>query len=338
MNLNHDLKEKLTLYYKGKRILITGGLGFLGSNIAIQLIELGASVTLLDNMDPGYGGNFFNIQPIKGQVDVIDADIRDEKQMGNAIHEKDIVFHLAGQVCHVMSLGNPFPDIDINIKGTAILAEACRKHNPQVKIVFTGTRGQYGPSTKLPVSETAPTHPRGIYEISNLTAEKIIQSYNDVHNIQGVMLRLTNIYGYRSQMKTSRYGVVNWFVRLGMDGEVIPVFGDGKIKRDFLFIDDCVEAILLCGMDESTVGEVINIGHDQPQNFLQIAETLKEIDPSVRWEFVPFSPERKAQEPGDFYSDISKIKNLIGWSPQSTLLEGLGHTWRYYEKHRSQYW
>jgi UDP-glucose 4-epimerase len=338
MNLNHDLKEKLALYYRGKRILITGGLGFLGSNIAIQLIELEASVTLLDNMDPGYGGNFFNIQPIKDQVDVIDADIRDEKRMENAIHEKDIVFHLAGQVCHVMSLKNPFPDIDINIKGTAILAEACRKYNPHVKVVFTGTRGQYGPSTKLPVSETAPTHPRGIYEISNLTAEKIIQSYNDVHNIQGVMLRLTNIYGCRSQMKTSRYGVVNWFVRLGMDGEVIPVFGDGKIKRDFLFIDDCVEAVLLCGMDESTVGEVINIGHDQPHNFLKIAETLKEIDSSVRWKFVPFSPERKAQEPGDFYSDISKITNLIGWSPQSTLLEGLSQTWRYYEKHRSQYW
>ena len=337
-NLNSDIKEELASYYKGKNILITGGLGFIGSNLAIQLVSLEASITLLDNMDPDYGGNFFNIQTIKGQVDVVNADIRDEQQIQKAVLEKDIIFHLAGQVCHVMSLGNPFPDIDINIKGTAILLEACRKYNPSAKIIFAGTRGQYGPSSKLPVSETAPTHPRGIYEISNLTAEKIVQSYNDVHNIQGVMLRLTNIYGYRSQMKHSRYGVVNWFVRLGMDGEDIPVFGDGKIKRDFLFIDDCIEAILLCGVNKNAIGEVINVGHDQPQDFLQIVKTLKSIDSSVKWAFRPFSPERKAQEPGDFYSDISKIKKICYWIPKTSLLEGLKKTWDYYKKNKPHYW
>jgi len=338
MTFISNLKQDIASYYKGKKVLITGGLGFIGSNIAIELVEMGATVTLFDNMNPDYGGNFFNIQKIKSQVQVITADILDEKLIQDAIRDKDIVFHLAGQVCHVMSLENPFPDIDINIKGTALLAEACRKYNPGIKIIFSGTRGQYGPSTQLPVSETAPTHPRGIYEISNLTGEKIIQSYNDVHKIQGVMLRLTNIYGYRAQMKHSRYGVVNWFVRLGIDGEPIPIFGDGKIKRDFLFIDDCVEAILLCGMNEDAVGEVINIGHDQPQNFLLVAETLKEVSSSVSWTFTPFSAERKAQEPGDFYSNISKVKRICGWMPRTSLLDGLQQTWDYYKNNKANYW
>ncbi len=338
MAIDLDLKENLTPFYEGKKILITGGLGFIGSNLALKLVELGSHVSLLDNMTPDYGGNLFNIQPIKDQVNVIRADVRDVDQIQQAIGEKDVVFHLAGQVCHVMSLENPFPDIDINIKGTAVIVEACRRYNPGIKIVFTGTRGQYGPSTHLPVSETAPTHPRGIYEISNLTAEKIVQSYNDVHNIKGVMLRLTNIYGYRSQMMHSRYGVVNWFVRLGMDHNPIPIFGDGKIKRDFVFIDDCIEAILICGAEEKAVGEVINVGHDQPQNFLQVAETLGQIDSSVKWEFVPFSAERKAQEPGDFYSDISKIKKICQWTPKTSLLEGLQKTWDYYKDNKSNYW
>jgi len=139
-------------------------------------------------------------------------------------------------------------------------------------------------------------------------------------------------------MKHSRYGVVNWFVRLGIDGEPIPIFGDGKIKRDFLFIDDCVEAILLCGMNEDAVGEVINIGHDQPQNFLLIAETLKEVSSSVSWTFTPFSAERKAQEPGDFYSDISKVKRICGWMPRTPLLDGLQQTWDYYKNNKANYW
>jgi UDP-glucose 4-epimerase len=330
--------ESLSPFYKGKNILITGGLGFIGSNLALQLVELGSRVSVLDNMAVDYGGNFFNIQLIKEQLEIIRADVRDFEKVQQAIAGKDIVFHLAGQVCHVMSLENPFPDIDINIKGTAILLEACRRDNPQIKIVFTGTRGQYGPSTKLPVSETAPTHPRGIYEISNLTAENLVQSYNDIHKIKGVMLRLTNIYGYRSQMRHSRYGVVNWFLRLAIDNKTIPIFGDGTIKRDFLFIDDCVEAILKCGLEEKAVGEVINVGHDQPQNFLQVAEALKQLDSSVKWEFTPFSPERKAQEPGDYFSDISKIKTICQWSPRTSLLNGLQETWKYYKSHRKHYW
>ncbi len=252
--------------------------------------------------------------------------------------DKDYIFHCAGQVCHVMSLSNPFPDIEYNIKGTAILMEACRKFNPRAKVVKTGTRGQYGPAAQLPIDENAPTNPLGIYEISNLTAEKIMKVYHDIHGVRSVMLRLTNIYGPRSQMRHSRFGVLNWFIRQAIDDETIKVFGDGKILRDFLFIDDCVEAILMSGMNEAAEGEIMNVGWDKPTCFLEAAELIVEISQSGKWEFAEFSQERKLQEPGDFYSDISKIKKLTGWEPKTSLREGVQKTINYYRTHKSFYW
>ncbi|MDD2751946.1 MAG: NAD-dependent epimerase/dehydratase family protein, partial [Candidatus Omnitrophica bacterium] len=247
-------------------------------------------------------------------------------------------FHLAGKTCHILSLTNPFPDIDINIKGTVMLLEACKKNNHGVKLIYTGTRGQYGPSVNLPVNEEAPTNPKGIYEISNLSAEKIILVYNNIHGIKAVLLRLTNIYGPRAQMKHDRYGVVNWFIRQAIDNQTIKVFGDGRILRDFLFVDDCVEAILMSSVSDSAIGEIFNVGIDKGTNFLELTKAIIEVAKTGRWEFAPFSPERAAQEPGDFYSDISKIRRLIGWQPETSLVEGLTKTVEYYRKHRSNYW
>lgn len=336
--MKDQISSELKDYYKGRKVLITGGLGFIGSNLALRLFDLGAEVTIADNMMPDYGGNFFNIHFIREKTFVTLTDIRDDNAIRYLVAEKDVLFHLAGQVCHVQSLTNPFPDIDINIRGTAVIAEECKRYNPNIKIVFTGTRGEYGPSTHLPVSEDAPTNPKGIYEISNLTAEKILKVYNDIHGVKSVMLRLTNIYGYRAQMKHSRYGVVNWFIRLAMDNQVIPIFGNGKYLRDFLFVDDCVDGMLKCGMVEEAIGEVINLGHDKPSSFLEVAEIIKEIHPETCWEFQEFSPERKAQEPGDFYSDISKISRICNWNPQTTLREGMGKTIEYYKQYKSHYW
>jgi len=319
-------------------VLITGGLGFIGSNLAIRLVELGASVTLVDAMIPEYGGNLFNIQPIKDRVTINFGDICDRHAMNWLVQGQDYVFHLAGQVSHLMSISNPFPDIDYNIKGTAVVLEAVRRFNPQAKIVFTGTRGQYGQSVKLPVNEEAPTKPRGIYEISNLTAEKMIEVYGDIHNLPSVLLRLTNIYGPRAQMKHSHYGVVNWFVRLALDDEAIPIFGDGSILRDFLYIDDCVEAILTAAINSEAEGEIFNVGIDHHTSFRELVETIVQVAGTGRWEFTPFSTERKAQEPGDFYSDISKIKATLGWEPQISLVEGLRRTVEYYRKHKNHYW
>ena len=325
-------------YLNGKKVLITGGLGFIGSNLAIKLTALGAHVTIVDAMIPGYGGNLFNIEPVKDQVTVNYCDILDVNAINYLVQGQDVIFHLAGQVDHILSLSNPFPDIDMNIKGTAILMEACKRFNPQARVVYTGTRGQYGPATELPVSETAATYPKGIYEISNLTAEKIIQVYNDVHNIWSVLLRLTNVYGPRAQMLHARYGVANWFVRLVIDNQPIPIFGDGRIKRDFLYVDDCVDAILHSVACDDARGEILNVGIDQPSDFLELAETLVDVAQSGSWELTPFSAERKAQEPGDFYSDISKIRRVLGWEPQTSLRSGLEQTVQYYQKHKTHYW
>jgi UDP-glucose 4-epimerase len=254
------------------------------------------------------------------------------------VRDQDYVFHLAGQVSHVMSLTNPLPDIEFNIKGTAILMEAVRRFHPRAKVIFTGTRGEYGPATRLPVDETAPSNPKGIYELSNLTAEKIVHIYHEVHGIDSVLLRLTNTYGPRAQMRHSQYGVVNWFVRLAIDNQTIPIFGTGTFQRDFLYVDDCVEAILRSARAEAANGEVFNVGVDRPANFLELAQLLIEVCGTGSWKFAPFSPERKIQEPGDFYSDITKIRRLVGWEPTTTLEEGIRRTVAYYRAYRDHYW
>jgi UDP-glucose 4-epimerase len=324
--------------WHGTRTLITGGLGFIGSNLAIRLVELGAEVTIIDAMIPEYGGNLFNVEPVQDRVRIHFGDICDPHAMNWLVRDKDCVFHLAGQVSHVMSLTNPLPDIEYNIKGTAILMEAVRRFNPSAKVIFTGTRGQYGPATRLPVDETAPVNPKGIYELSNLTAEKIIQTYHDLHGIGAVLLRLTNIFGPRAQMRHSQYGVANWFVRLALDGQTIPIFGSGTILRDFLYVEDCVEAILRSAAADAANGEILNVGVDRPTNFLELAKLLIDVCGTGSWDFAPFSPERKAQEPGDFYSDITKIRRLTGWDPATSLAEGIRKTVAYYRAHRDHYW
>lgn len=323
--------------FAGKRVLITGGLGFIGSTLAIRLARDGAEVSICDAMIEGYGGNFENIREIRSDVSVHLADVRDEAAMGKLVEACDVVFHLAAQVSHVMSLSNPYPDIDINIKGTAAVLEACRKKNRDALVVRSGTRGQYGPAVRLPVSEDAPSDPRGLYEISQLSAEMICRTYTRIHGVRTVPLRLTNIYGPRAQMKHSHFGVVNWFVRLALEGKPIPIFGTGKILRDFLYVDDCVEAVLLAAREPRAVGEILNVGNDRSSTFLEVAQLIQEILPETQIEFTDFTPERKAQEPGDFVSDISKIRRLLRWEPKVGLREGLARTVEFYRERRADY-
>jgi UDP-glucose 4-epimerase len=324
--------------FKGKKALITGGLGFIGSNLAQRLSSLGAEVTLVDAMIPEYGGNLFNINEIRDQVIVNYSDIRDEHSVNYLVRGQDFVFHLAGQVDHILSLTNPFPDIDMNIRGSAVVMEAVKAHAPGARVVYTGTRGQYGPTIDLPVREDAPMNPKGVYELSNLTVEKLMLIYNDHHGVATTVLRLTNVYGPRAQMKHSRYGVVNWFVRVALDGGTIKVFGKGDLMRDFLYIDDAVDAILLSALREEAVGEVFNVGRDEPSNFLELAEKIVEIAGTGNWEFAPFSRERALQEPGHFYSDITKIREALGWTPRTGLEEGLRRTIDFYRENRDRYW
>ena len=331
-------ESDLRNHYAGKHCLITGGLGFIGSTLAIALCELGAHVTVIDNMLPEHGGNPFNVEPVKDRLTINYGDILSEHAMAWLVRGKDVIFHLAGQVSHVLSMSNPFPDLEINIKGTLVLMEAVKRHAPSAVVVYTGTRGQYGSSVKLPVSEEAPTNPKGIYELTNLTAEKILQIYAQNFGARTALLRLTNIYGPRAQMRHSHFGVVNWFVRQVLDQKPIKVFGDGSILRDFVYVDDAVRACLLAAATPAALGQIINVGDDRPANFLQLAQAMIRAAGEGSWEFAEFTPERKAQEPGDFYSDISKARRLLGWEPRIPLDEGLGRTFAWYRAHRAHYW
>jgi len=324
--------------WKETRVLVTGGLGFIGSSVAIELVRQGAQVTILDNLSPNQGGNFFNIEPILKKVTVDMSDVRDRSAVHRLVQGTEYIFHLARQTDHILSQTDPFPDIDVNIKGTAIILEACKALNKSAKFIYVGTRGQYGNAITLPVAEDAPTNPKGVYELTNLAGEKLVKIYNDIHKIRSVMLRLTNIYGPRAQMKTDHFGVVNWFVRQAMEGAKIRVFGDGSLKRDFVYIDDSVDAILRCALTEQCFGEIINVGDDHPATFLELVKLLVSLVPGASWEFAPFTPERAAQEPGHFVSDITKIKRLTGWEPTTTLREGLLKTIAYYKKYKTQYW
>jgi len=332
------VNEEIKKSFKGKEVLVTGGLGFVGSNLAAKLVDCGAHVLLMDAMIPGLGGNLFNVEPVRDQVVVNFSDIRDEHSMNYVVRGKDFIFHLAGQNDHVLSLTDPYSDIDINIKGSVVLLEACRKFNPEARLVYTGTRGEYGSVAKLPASEDAPINPKGLYELSSLTSQKIFKIYHDNHGIQSVTLRLTNIYGERAQMLHSRFGVANWFIRQAIDGETIRVFGDGQILRDFLYVQDCVDAILMAASSEQAYGEVLNVGDDKASSFLELAKVAIEEAGSGEWEFAPFTQERAAQEPGDFYSDISKIRRVVGWEPTTSLRAGVKQTVDFYRHNKPQYW
>ena len=273
-----------------KRILITGGLGFIGSNLAIRLV-VKERVSICDSMIEGYGGNFANIREIRHDVEVHLSDVRDENAMGHLVADREVVFHLAAQVSHVMSLSDPYPDIDINIKGTAAVLEACRKRTPGAPSSFVRARGVNTDRLRTSGARGRSLRPPGpLRNLPALRGEMICRAYTRIHKVRTVPLRLTNVYGPRAQMKHSHFGVVNWFVRLALEGRPIPIFGSGKILRDFLYVDDCVEALLRAAEEPRAAGEILNVGHDRASTFLEVAEILRELVPGTRLEFTDFTP------------------------------------------------
>ncbi|HNT43001.1 MAG TPA: NAD-dependent epimerase/dehydratase family protein, partial [Syntrophorhabdaceae bacterium] len=271
--------------FDNKDVLVTGGLGFIGSNLCIELVRLGARVTIIDNMLPRQGGNLFNIRDIADRVTVNVSDVRNQLSMNHLVKGKDYIFHLAGQVNHVDSMKNPLQDLEINCTGTLVLLEALRHNNRDARVIFAGTRGEYGSSVRLPVDEDHPTNPKGIYAVTNLTAEKMVLVYDDVYKIRGVCLRITNTYGPRHQMAHDEYGVFNWFIRKALDDEEIPVFGDGRILRDFLYVEDLVDSILKVAAAEEAYGKVFNVGTGVPVSFFELAEKIVAIAGTGRTRF-----------------------------------------------------
>lgn len=324
--------------FKSKKVLITGGLGFVGSNLSIKLAGLGADVLIVDNMLPRQGGNLFNIEPVKDKVKVNISDIRNPTSMNHLVKGMDYIFHIAGQVNHVDSVKEPLNDLSINVEGTLVLMEALRMNNPDAKVIFTGTRGEYGSSLTLPVSEDHAINPIGIYAITNFAAERIVLTYNNLHHIKSLCLRITNTFGPRHQMAHDEYGVFNWFIRKAMDNEVIPIFGDGRILRDYLYIDDLTDSLVNIALNDNAYGEVYNVGSGVPLSFVELAKMIIDITGTGKVDYTEFTTERKALEPGDYYADITKIKKTIDWSPKITLEDGIKRTIEFYRKYKEHYW
>ncbi len=322
---------------KGKNVLITGGLGFLGSNLATRLVHQGAKVTVIDALIPGLGGNEFNVNGIKDKITIIKDDVRNEKLMAELVQGKDFVFHLAGQVDHHRSMENPLEDLDIRCRGTITLLEALRKNIGKCKLIFSSTRAVYGSPEQLPVSESASTSPKGMYAVTSLAAEKMILVYSSIYGIRSSILRITNGYGPGQQMRKP-YGVANWFVRQVIDGKPIKLMGDGTNLRDFLYVDDISDALIAAAVSENADGEVFNVASGAGISFLQLAKKVIAANGSGSCEFVPYPEDTRKLEPGSFVADVGKIRKALGWRPKTPLEEGLRLTIQFYRNNKKRYW
>jgi nucleoside-diphosphate-sugar epimerase len=323
--------------FEGRRVLITGGLGFIGSTLARELADAGARVVLVDSLIPDYGGNLFNIAGFEDRVTVNVADVRDQFAMNHLVKGQEVMFNLAGTLSHVDSMTDPQTDLDINCRSQLSILESCRTHNRDLKIVYAGTRGQYGRAQYLPVDECHPINPTDVNGINNHAGEGYHRLYNEVHGIRATSLRLTNTYGPRHQMNHHRQGIINWFVRLALEGRPITIYGDGTQVRDTNYVDDVVRALLLAGAAEETNGQVFNLGGDAV-NLLQLAELISRLAESPGYCCTPYPTEAKAIEVGDYVADWSKAERVLGWRPQTTLEKGMAMTIDYYREHHRHYW
>ena len=333
--------EKICSQFQGfssKRVLITGGLGFIGSNLAIALVELGAQVTIVDSLIPEYGGNLWNIQSIREHVQVNISDVRDEYSLKHLVKGQDYVFNLAGQTSHVDSMMNPYQDLEINARAQLCILEACRHENPEVKVVFASTRQMYGKPEYLPVDERHPLHPVDVNGINKMAGEWYHLVYHSVYKVRAVVLRLTNTYGPRMRVKDARQTFLGVWIRNVIQGRPIQIFGDGKQIRDFNYVDDVVFALLLSGISDEANGEIFNLGADDPITLSDTANLLLTLHRSGTKEFVQFPGDRKSIDIGDYYGDYRKFRARLGWRPTISLEEGLRRTLTYYEECGDAYW
>jgi UDP-glucose 4-epimerase len=325
-------------YYAGRRVLVTGGLGFIGSNLARRLVDLGADVLLVDSLVPEYGGNLHNVADIAERVTVNIADVRAEWSMRYLVQRRDVIFNLAGQVSHLDSMTDPRNDLEINCRAQLTLLEACRQENPSVKLVYASTRQIYGKPSYLPLDEKHLLMPTDVNGINKIAGEQYHLLYNNVYALRASALRLTNTYGPRMLMKHGRQGFLPWFVRLAMDDQEIPLYGEGEQQRDLTYVDDAVDAFLRAGAMDEANGEAFNLGGLRPYSLREIAETIIGLAGSGRLRLVPWPPEKKAIDVGSVYSSHAKIERTLGWQPTVGLEEGLGRMIAYYREHRDHYW
>lgn len=319
--------------FLGKNVLILGGLGFIGSNLALRVAQEGAKVTLVDSMLDQYGGNLQNIAGIKGQVAVNYSDIRDSHSLRHLVRGVDVIYSMAGQTSHIDSMDDPFTDLSINCTSHLSILECCRKFNPEVEILYASTRQIYGRPQYLPVDEKHPIHPVDVNGINKYAAEMYFRLYYEVYGLKCTCLRLTNTYGPRQYVRDDRYGFVGMFIRLALAGQPIKVYGDGKQLRDFNYIDDVVEAFIAATGDKKLHGSAYNLGHPDTHSLLGFVETLSKYA-DFTYEVIPFPKDREAIDIGDYQGDFELFSSLIGWRPKVDLEEGLKRTLAYFAEHK----
>jgi len=319
-------------------VLITGGAGMIGSAIAHLAVEHGAEVTILDAMLPAYGGNRFNLQPILDKIYFVKGDIRDFDLVQRLVEGADYIFDLAAQVSYVDSNINPLLDLDINCRGHLHLLMACSQLNRQAKIVFTSSRFVYGTIEHNPVNESHPFNCLSIYGIHKLAGEKYYRFYHDASGLDTVSLRLSNPYGPRQQMKHSKYGIVNWFIRLALEGKPLTVFGEGSQRRDYIFVEDVAEAAICAALTPETAGEVYNVGSGNGTPFIDMARIVAELVPGTEVHQVEWPADRYFVETGDYISDNTKVHRATDWQARTSLKAGIAKTVEFYRQHRGKYW
>lgn len=323
--------------FEGKKVLITGGIGFIGSNLARRLIDEGATdVWLVDSLIPEYGGNLFNIDGIEERVKTNFSDVRDEHSMRYLIQDQDFLFNLAGQTSHMDSMTDPFTDLEINCKAQLSILEACRKFNPEVKIVFASTRQIYGKPDYLPTDEKHLLRPVDVNGINKMAGEWYHTLYNNAYGIRSASLRLTNTYGPRMRVVDARQTFLGIWIRLLVEGQPFEVW-DGDQLRDFTYVDDAVEALLLAALREESNGQAFNLGGETVVSLKELASLLVEVNGGGEFIVKEFPSDRKRIDIGDYYADFNLIKSELGWEPTTSLREGLSRTLDYYRNHLSKY-
>jgi UDP-glucose 4-epimerase len=322
--------------YAGRRVLITGGLGFIGSNLARALVGLGARVSIVDSLVPEYGGNRRNLAGVAARVRVHLADVRDWPRLPDLIRGQDFLFNLAGQTSHMDSMTDPQTDLDINCRAQLAILEACRLHNPGIRIVFASTRQIYGRPDYLPVDERHPLRPVDVNGINKLAGESFHLLYSRVHGIAATALRLTNTIGPRMRVRDARQTFVGVWIRRLVEGQPFEVWG-GEQWRDFTYVDDAVDAFLLAAARPEAVGEIFNLGGPPRVTLARLAELLVELNEGGSFVVRAFPADRRKIDIGDYYADDRLIRRRLGWRPRVDLRTALGRTLAYYRKELRHY-
>jgi nucleoside-diphosphate-sugar epimerase len=323
--------------FAGRSVLVTGGYGFIGSNLVHALVGLGARVTVVDNLDPGAGGNRFNLAGVEERVELCCRDIRDLDTMRDAVRGRDFVFHLAGRNSHLDSLDGPFEDLDINGRGTLTVLEAVRREAPQARIVHAGTRSEYGAIQASPVDETHPLLPTEANSAHKALSTLYQLAYHHAHGLQTVSLRLPNCYGPRMYTTDHRLGVMNWFLHQAVEGQTIRLYGDGTQQRDLLYVDDAVNAFLAAAMAPDAPGHALNVGSGRGTSLREVADALVPLG-AAGVEVVPFPEDAKRIEIGDYVADTTLTERLLGWRAEVDLTDGLQRSVAYFREHKERYW